>query len=75
MEERGQNGGPHSQAPWISTTNAEALPTHIPYANRPGWTSSDAMQQQSDNINFCINKHPFCHPCLKPNDDDYLNHQ
>uniref|UniRef100_A0A183SI15 WW domain-containing protein n=1 Tax=Schistocephalus solidus TaxID=70667 RepID=A0A183SI15_SCHSO len=33
-----------SQEPWINTKNAQALPTHIPCAKRPGQTSSNSMQ-------------------------------
>ncbi|VDL96864.1 unnamed protein product [Schistocephalus solidus] len=30
------------------------LPTHLPHVNRPGRTPSDSMQEQSNNINFCV---------------------
>ncbi|VDL98468.1 unnamed protein product [Schistocephalus solidus] len=32
-----------------------ALSTRLPRANRPDRTPSDAMQQQSDHFNFCVN--------------------
>ncbi|VDM04181.1 unnamed protein product [Schistocephalus solidus] len=55
-----------SKASWINISNALALPMHIPHVNWPGRTSSNSMQQQSHNINFC-------HTCLKPHDDDHPN--
>ncbi|VDL93614.1 unnamed protein product [Schistocephalus solidus] len=45
-----------------------ALSTHLPRANRPGQTSSDAMHQQSDNSNFTSNSAnpPSDSPTLTP---------
>ncbi|VDM02930.1 unnamed protein product [Schistocephalus solidus] len=37
--------------------NMPALSTYLPFANRPDWTSSDAMHQLSDNSNFYVK---FC---------------
>ncbi|VDL92476.1 unnamed protein product [Schistocephalus solidus] len=45
----------HRQCPGPS--NMPTLSTHLPCANRPGRTSSDAMYQQSDNSNFYVQ---FC---------------
>ncbi|VDL99939.1 unnamed protein product [Schistocephalus solidus] len=45
------------------TANAQALPTQLPHSNRPDQTSSDAMQQQSHNSNFCLN---LCQPAFGP---------
>ncbi|VDL95188.1 unnamed protein product [Schistocephalus solidus] len=42
-----------SPAPRTNTVDAQAL---------PGWTSSDAMHQQSDNSNFFVE---FCRPSFK----------
>ncbi|VDM01263.1 unnamed protein product [Schistocephalus solidus] len=39
-----------------------ALSTHHLRANRPGWTSSDAMHQQSNNCNFYVK---FCQPSFR----------
>ncbi|VDL96379.1 unnamed protein product [Schistocephalus solidus] len=46
--------------------NVPTLPTHIPRANRPGRKSSNSMQQQSLNLNYC-------HTCLRPLDDNRPN--
>ncbi|VDL95259.1 unnamed protein product [Schistocephalus solidus] len=40
-----------------------ALSTRLPRANQPGRIHSEAMQQQSDNLKFCIN---FCQPSFRP---------
>ncbi|VDL94549.1 unnamed protein product [Schistocephalus solidus] len=45
----------HRQSP--RPANMPTLSTHLPHANRPGRTSSDAMHQQSDNANFYVK---FC---------------
>ncbi|VDM03828.1 unnamed protein product [Schistocephalus solidus] len=42
--------------------NRPALSTHLPRANQPGWTSSDAMHQQSDHPNFYVK---FCQPSFR----------
>ncbi|VDL90219.1 unnamed protein product [Schistocephalus solidus] len=70
---RGQPGGSqvtsnadqHHQCP--SPANVPTLSTHIPHANWPGRTSSNSMQHQSHNINFCPT-------CLRHHDDDHPNH-
>ncbi|VDL97816.1 unnamed protein product [Schistocephalus solidus] len=46
---------PNQNCQCPSPSNMPPLSTYLPRANRPGRTPSDAMQQQSDNFNFCVN--------------------
>ncbi|VDL96496.1 unnamed protein product [Schistocephalus solidus] len=49
-----------------SPPNVSTLLTHIPHANRSGWTSSDAIYQQSNNSNFYVKFCQLDSPTLTP---------
>ncbi|VDN13366.1 unnamed protein product [Dibothriocephalus latus] len=46
---------------------------HLPHANQPRWTSSDTMQQHSDDSKFYKDEHSYSSPLSKTTSAITLN--